>query len=239
MAEEDKFHVGKPPVFDGNNYDYWKKRMEIHFKALGRNLWRILMEGYVISDPKNKSSDDDKNEQLNDQALSVLYNALALSEFNRVKGLEKANEIWEKLMEIYEGTSTVKETKLCVYKGKFNEFTMKKDEDVSTMFNWLNDIVNELRCLDFDVTNKDFSHKFLRCLPEKFETIVTLLVRTDFNKMTPTEVLCEVRTHDLFKQSQKEVQGQSTSEEKKNIALKARDTIDGVKPCSSSPQAYE
>jgi hypothetical protein len=109
MAEEDKFHVGKPPVFDGNNYDYWKKRMEIHFKALGRNLWRILMEGYVISDPKNKSSDDDKNEQLNDQALSVLYNALALSEFNRVKGLEKANEIWEKLMEIYEGTSTVKE----------------------------------------------------------------------------------------------------------------------------------
>jgi hypothetical protein len=33
-------------------------------------------------------------------------------------------------MEIYEGTSTVKEAKLYVYKGKFNEFTMKKDEDV-------------------------------------------------------------------------------------------------------------
>jgi hypothetical protein len=49
-----------------------------------------------------------------------------------VKGLEKANEIWEKLMEIYEGTSTMKEAKLYVYKGKFNEFTMKKDEDVST-----------------------------------------------------------------------------------------------------------
>jgi uncharacterized lipoprotein YehR (DUF1307 family) len=43
-----------------------------------------------------------------------------------------------------------------VYKGKFNEFTMKKDEDVSTMFNRLNDIVNELKFLDFDVTNKDF-----------------------------------------------------------------------------------
>jgi hypothetical protein len=67
--------------------------MEIHFKALGRNLRRIVMEGYDILDPKNKWSDDDKNEQLNDQALSVLYNALTLSEFNRVKGLEKANEI--------------------------------------------------------------------------------------------------------------------------------------------------
>jgi hypothetical protein len=159
-----------------------------------------------------------------DRALSVLYNALALSKFNRVKELEKANEIWKKLMEIYEGTSTVKEAKLYVYKRKFNEFTMKKDEDVSTMFNWLNDILNELRCLDFNVTNKAFSHKFLRCLPEKYETIVTLLVRTDLNKMTLTEVLGEVRTHDLFKQSQKEVQGQSTSEEKKNIALKAKAT---------------
>jgi hypothetical protein len=47
MAEEDKFHVGKPPVFDGNNYDYWKKRMEVHFKALGRDFWRIVMEGVM------------------------------------------------------------------------------------------------------------------------------------------------------------------------------------------------
>jgi hypothetical protein len=86
-------------------------------------------------------------------------------------------------MEIYEGTSTVKEAKLYVYKGKFNEFTMKKDEDVLTMFNQLNDIVNGLRCLNFNVTNKDFSHKFLRCLPEKYETIVTLLVRADLNKI--------------------------------------------------------
>jgi hypothetical protein len=104
--------------------------------------------------------------KLNDRAFSVLYNALALSEFNRVKGLEKANEIWEKLTELYEGISIVKEAKHYVYKGKFNEFTMKKDDNVSTMFNRLADIVNELRCLDFNVTNKDFSHKFLRCLPE-------------------------------------------------------------------------
>jgi hypothetical protein len=216
--------LGSQPVFDENNYDYWKKRMQIQFKALGRNLWRIVMEGYVILDPKNRSTNDDKNEQLNDRALSVLYNAFALSEFNRVKGLEKANEIWEKLMEIYEGTSTVKEAKLCVYKGKFNEFTMKKDEDVSTMFNRLNDIVNELKCLDFAVTNKGFSHKFLRFLPGKYETIVTLLVRSDLKKMTPMEVLGEVLTHDLFKKSQNEVQGQSTSEKNKNIALMAKVT---------------
>jgi hypothetical protein len=39
------------------------RRMDIHFKALGRNLWRIVTEGYVILDPKNKTEDDDKNEK--------------------------------------------------------------------------------------------------------------------------------------------------------------------------------
>jgi hypothetical protein len=38
MATEEKFHVGKPSVFYGNNYDYWKKRIEVHFKALGRKF---------------------------------------------------------------------------------------------------------------------------------------------------------------------------------------------------------
>jgi hypothetical protein len=36
------------------------------------------MEGYVILDSKNKTDQDDENEKLNDRALSVLYNALAL-----------------------------------------------------------------------------------------------------------------------------------------------------------------
>jgi uncharacterized protein (UPF0335 family) len=36
-------------------------------------------------------------------------------------------------------------------KSKFNTFIMKKDEDVVDMFDRLNDIVNELKGLGFDV----------------------------------------------------------------------------------------
>ena len=39
---------------------------------------------------------------------------------------------------------------------------MKRDEDVSVMFNQLNDIVNEFKGLGFNVSDEDFSHKFLR-----------------------------------------------------------------------------
>jgi hypothetical protein len=47
------------------------------------------------------------------------------------------------------------------------------------MFNRLNEIINELMGLGFNVPDVDFTHKFLRSLPEKYDTIVTMLIRSD------------------------------------------------------------
>ena len=60
-------------------------------------------------------------------------------------------------METHEGTSSVKDAKLYVLKGKFSEFAMKKEESVAEMFNRLNDIVNDLKGLIFDILDEDFS----------------------------------------------------------------------------------
>jgi hypothetical protein len=109
---------------------------------------------------------------------------------------------------------------LYIFKGKFSEFAMNKDEDVPTMFNRLNDIVNELKCLGFIVPDEEFSQKFLGSLPEKYDTIVTLLVRSELKTMTPTQILGEVITLDLFKKSQ--VKAQANEPDKKSIALKAK-----------------
>ena len=169
MTSENGIHVGKPPKFDGNNYNYWKVRMTSYLKALNRKIWRIVNDGYVILDEKKLTPLDEENDLLNDQAMNVLFSALDVSEFNRVKGLTNANEIWKKLMEIHEGTSTVKDAKLYVLKGKFIEFSMKKEESVSEIFKRLNDIMNDLKGLGFDIPDEDFSHKFLRCLPEGYD----------------------------------------------------------------------
>jgi len=88
---------------------------------------------------------------------------------------------------------------LYVLKGKFSEFAMKKDGSVAEMFNLLNDIVNELKGLGFEVPDADFNHKFLRVLPERYDTLVTLLVRPNVTTATPTQLLGEMLTHDMFK----------------------------------------
>jgi hypothetical protein len=54
-------------------------------------------------------------------------------------------------MEIHEGTTIVRSAKLYVYKGKFDGFIMKEDASVYDMFNCLNDVVNELKGLGFNV----------------------------------------------------------------------------------------
>jgi hypothetical protein len=97
---------------------------------------------------------------------------------------------------------------------------MNKDEDVPTMFNRLNDIVNELKCLGFIVPDEEFSQKFLKSLPEKYDTIVTLHVRSGLKTMTPTQILGEVITLDLFKKYQ--VEAQANEPDKKSIALKVK-----------------
>ena len=116
MTSENEIHVGKPPQFDGNNYDYWKVRMTSYLKALSRKLWRVINDGYVILDVKNLTHVDEENDLLNAQGVNVLFSALDVSEFNRVKNLKVAKEMWKKLMEIHEGTSSVKEAKLYVLK---------------------------------------------------------------------------------------------------------------------------
>ena len=86
--------------------------MLAHLMAMSRKLWRVVNDGYVILDAKNLTLVDEENEVLNDQGINVLFSALDVSKFNRVKSLTNANDIWKKLMEIHEDTSNVKESKL-------------------------------------------------------------------------------------------------------------------------------
>ena len=55
--------------------------------------------------------------------------------------------------------------------------------------------------------DKDFSHKFLRCLPEIFGMLVTLLVRTGLDTMTLNQILGDIMTDDAYRDDDKEEKG--------------------------------
>ena len=61
----------------------------------------------------------------------------------------------------------MKGAKAYILKEKFANFKIKEDESVPEMFHRLQVLVNDLKALGKKVEDKDFSHKFLRCLPSK------------------------------------------------------------------------
>ena len=93
----------------------------------------------------------------------------------------------EKLEESFEGTQAVKGAKAYILKEKFASFKINDDESVPEMFHRLQVLINDLKALGEEVKDKDFSHKFLRCLPSRFGTLVTILVRIGLDIMTLTK----------------------------------------------------
>jgi hypothetical protein len=70
---------------------------------------------------------------------------------------ETTHEMWGKLIEAHEGTSTVKSAKLFICKGKFEKFDLLPNEKLKDIFSRLNNILNELKDLKFDVLEVDIS----------------------------------------------------------------------------------
>ena len=120
--------------------------------------------------------------------------------------------------ELFEGTQAVKGAKTYILKEKFSSFKMKEDESVPEMFHRLQVLVNDLKALGEELKDKDFSHKFLRCLPSRFGTLVTILVRSGLDTMTPNQVLGDVMIDDTYRDDdEKEEKKEKKDDKKKSI----------------------
>jgi hypothetical protein len=167
----------KPPFFDGSSYDYWKRKMSAHVKSMNRKIWEVVGNDFAVIDPTHPTAREEEKVQFNDIAINILYEALDVKVFEQIKDLERAHDVWTRLEESYEGTNTVKGAKLCMLKDKYTSFKMQEGDTILEMFDRLQTIVVDLKSLGEKVEDEDFSHRFLRCLPPRFDTLVTILVR--------------------------------------------------------------
>jgi hypothetical protein len=129
------------------------------------------------------------------------------------------------LEESFEDTQAMKGAKAYVLKEKFVSFKMKEDESVLKMFHRLQVLVNDLKALREEVKGKDFSHKFLRCLPSRYGTLVIILVRSGLDTMTLNQVLRDVMTNDTYRdddeKEEKKKKDEKKDEKKKSVSFKA------------------
>jgi hypothetical protein len=81
---------GRPPIFEGDDFSYWKIRMEAYLEAIDVGCLRAATEGLpAIKDFANPSGDEEKYDRWNAKAKNTLYRGLGKDIFNRVRNAEK------------------------------------------------------------------------------------------------------------------------------------------------------
>ena len=162
--------------------------MTTYIKSINRKVWKVVETKIEVVNAEAPTTAEEVLLQNNDIALSAIHNALNERIFEQIKNIERAHEAWKKLEKSFEGTQAMKGAKAYILKEKFASFKMKEDESVPEMFHRLQVLVNDLKALGEEVKDKDFSHKFLRCLLLRFGTLVTILVRSGLDTMIPNQV---------------------------------------------------
>ncbi|KAH9703924.1 hypothetical protein KPL70_011269 [Citrus sinensis] len=195
----------RPPFFDGNDYAYSKTRMRSYLQALDYEIWEVVCDGPFMPTFKDEVGDDipkpssqwseleKRKMSLNSKAMNALFCALDKKEFHRVSSCESAQEIWNKLEVVYEGTNQVKESKISRY------------------------TLNTLGALGKTFSNSEKVKKIIRPLPKEWRPKRTAIEEAkDLNTLPLDDLIGSLISYEEDLAAEK-----GHEEKKKSIALKA------------------
>src|SRR6266540_2382893 len=214
------FGDGNPPVFDGNDFQYWKVRMACFLEAVGMDVWRVTVEGYTPpGNPHAPTVEEEPLIKANAKAKNLLYGAMTKEVFNRICSCVTSHDIWTALELIHEGSKSVRNEHYDGLIKKFNNFVMNRNERVNDMYSHLNVLVEEIKALNIkNITDEDVVRKIISILPRpEYQVIAMLLRQEDLENMTPANALGRIAAHELY-----ELDGilATSSTPSKNLALK-------------------
>jgi hypothetical protein len=174
MSSHEGNSTNKAPLFNGTNFAFWKVRMRTYIMALGADVWDVVDTGYVK--PVVLANKDDKLEfSFNAKAMNAILSGLAEAEFVKVMHLGTAKEMWDKLINSYEGNEKVKDAKLQTYRIQFEQLKMKEDETVGKYFLRVEEMVNAMKALGETIGEPSLVQKILRSLPDRFNPKVSAI----------------------------------------------------------------
>jgi hypothetical protein len=84
--------LGKPPLFDGEDYSFWSHKMRSHLLSLHPSIWEIIENGMHFDSTDNPVFIDEQIHK-NAQATTMLLASLCRDKYNKVSGLDNAKQI--------------------------------------------------------------------------------------------------------------------------------------------------
>ena len=134
----------------------------------------------------------------NSRALNALFSAVTSEEFKKISSTKTAKEAWIILQTTYEGTKTVKDSKLQRFTMSFEEIKIEGDKSFDKFYAKLKDIVNLAFNLRETIPKPKIVRKVLISLPERFHAKITAIEESkDIDKIPLTELVGNLQTYEL------------------------------------------
>ncbi|KZV38163.1 hypothetical protein F511_40979 [Dorcoceras hygrometricum] len=148
--------------------------------------------------------------------------------FSKIKTCATAKEIWEKLVQICEGSDETKENKLTVAQQKYEAIKMKDGETMTEFDERFSAIIIELNSLGKEYSNRKLVLKVMRALPREWDVkIMAMRESKDLNKMELHDLFANLKAYEFELETRSEA-GPSTSQPTKSLAATT------AEPCSPS-----
>jgi hypothetical protein len=239
--------LGKPPMFDGEDYNMWSDKMRHHLTSLHTSIWDVVEIGVQVPSPGDEDYDSNEVAQIrhfNSQATTILLASLSREEYNKVQGLKSAKEIWDVFKTAHEGDEVTKITKRETIEGELGRFMLHQGEEPQAMYNRLKALVNQVRNLG---STKWDDHEMVKVI---LRSLVFLnptqvqLIRGDprYKLMSPKEVIGKFVSFDLMIKGSKKIIEQERrlyTEQGPHRRLQARQRGNGALHQELSPNPQE
>ena len=196
-----------PRLMIGDSFAEWKYRFIQHIKGRDPKLWRSIMRGpvqitYEIDDqgtlaskPQNLWTDEDfEKTEIDEKAMALITQGLASGISVGFRDHNSAKELWEALIEAFEGNEDMKSSRKDMLRQKFNLFNYILHETLETQINRFVTLITQMKTADIVLDNSEMNKKLLNSLPRNWDMNIGLIKKTkDLGIMTLQELIACIK----------------------------------------------
>ncbi|KAJ0879802.1 putative transcription factor interactor and regulator CCHC(Zn) family [Helianthus annuus] len=201
-----------PRLTDANDFPEWKWRFEQHLKVKDYKLWRrivrgpreIMMEsstepGVKVKKPREQYTEDDVLiAEEDDRARSYLTMGLGPDIAIGFRTCKSAKELWDSLVEVYEGNEDMKESRRNLLQQNFNNFNHIYGETVDNQIQRFVKLVTQMQMEEIHTTNASTNRQFLNALPKSWDHHVAMIKKTkDLARCALSEMISHIKACEL------------------------------------------
>ena len=125
----------------------------------------------VPKNPENYPEQDFQKIELDAKVFSVVASALCSEIYAGLLYCNSAKELWDALKEQFGGVDEVIENNREVLNQQYETFCHVKGESLTQQFERFSCLISELKLVNVNLPNATMNNRFLRSLPDKWETI--------------------------------------------------------------------